>query len=160
MWLKLFAVIVYPGETPGPGRVATVCSLALLTAISSSLAMTGRYGGLFFLQARKNDKRATLNQLLDDLQKASRNANSSKRGSDSCSREELEWTVEQMLLHGLLAIEFGFTAYTTNSYLVTTAAGEALHTAQGNKRYACQCTVSYDWKVQQLLLQVRSVRCY
>lgn len=88
------------------------------------------------MQARKGEKRATLNQLLDELQKGSRKANNSRTKSrgDNYSREELEWAIEQMLLHGLLAIEFGFTAYATNSYLVTTAAGEALCNAEGKQR--------------------------
>jgi len=69
-------------------------------------------------QERKGEKRATLNQLLDDFHRAAK-----KAGSSSCSlsgREEQEWLVQEMILQGLLTFEFGFTAYNTNTYLVAT----------------------------------------
>lgn len=69
-------------------------------------------------QERKGEKRATLNQLLDDFHKAAK-----KAGSSSCTlsgREEQEWLVQEMILQGLLTFEFGFTAYNTNTYLVAT----------------------------------------
>lgn len=88
------------------------------------------------LQERK-ERRATLNQLLDDMQKVARKAAAgSKAGSTPGTRDEHEWVVEQMLLQGHLSLEFGFTAYMTNTYLVATAAGEALSVAQGGQRYA------------------------
>lgn len=68
-------------------------------------------------QERKGEKRATLNQILDDLQRALKKAG----GADSSrllKREEQEWLVQEMLLQGLLTFEFGFTAYATNTYLV------------------------------------------
>jgi hypothetical protein len=36
------------------------------------------------------------------------------------TRAEQEWLVQEMLLQGLLTFEFGFTAYSTNTYLVAT----------------------------------------
>lgn len=69
------------------------------------------------LQERKGEKRATLNQVLEDLQRALKKAG----GADSSrllKREEQEWLVQEMLLQGLLTFEFGFTAYATNTYLV------------------------------------------
>lgn len=88
------------------------------------------------MQDRKGEKRATLNQLLDDLPRAAKKAaaaGSSMRSSSS-SRMEHEWVVEQLLLRGLLGLEFGFTAYATNTYLVVTAAGEAFCSGQGKQR--------------------------
>jgi hypothetical protein len=96
------------------------------------------------LQDRKGEKRATLNQLLDDLPRAAKKAaaaaaaaagSSSTRSSrGSSSRMDHDWVVEQLLLRGLLGLEFGFTAYATNTYLVVTAAGEAFAAGQGKQR--------------------------
>jgi hypothetical protein len=92
------------------------------------------------LQDRKGEKRATLNQLLEDMPKAAKKAaaaagsSSSTRSSGSSNRMEHEWVVEQLLLRGLLGLEFGFTAYATNAYLVVTAAGEAFAAGQGKQR--------------------------
>lgn len=74
-----------------------------------------------------------MKQLLDDMQKLSRKSGA-RRAEAVGSKQELEWVVEQMLLQGLLAIEFGFTAYATNSYLVMTPAGEAMCANQGQRR--------------------------
>ncbi|WIA10092.1 hypothetical protein OEZ85_010299 [Tetradesmus obliquus] len=93
------------------------------------------------LKDRKGEKRATLNQLLDDLPRAAKKAaaaGSSMRSSSS-SRMEHEWVVEQLLLRGLLGLEFGFTAYATNTYLVVTAAGEAFCSGQGKQRLVSVC---------------------
>jgi hypothetical protein len=95
---------------------------------------------LLCLQDRKGEKRATLNQLLDDMPKVAKKAaaaaggSSSTRSSGSSNRAEYEWVVEQLLVHGLLGLEYGFTAYATNTYLVVTAAGEALAAGQGKQR--------------------------
>lgn len=69
------------------------------------------------LQERKGEKRATLNQILDDLQRALKKAGGAG-SSRLLKREEQEWLVQGMLLQGLLTFEFGFTAYATNTYLV------------------------------------------
>jgi hypothetical protein len=76
-------------------------------------------------QGRKGEKRATLNQLLEDLQRALKKAGNSS-GSSLLTREEQEWLVQEMLLQGLLTFEFGFTAYNTNTYLVATPAASSL----------------------------------
>jgi hypothetical protein len=99
-------------------------------------------------QGRKNEQRATLNQLLDDLPKRSKRAADGHIGSSSAggaasgtvvadSKDQQERIIEHMLLHGLLSIDFSFTPYTTNSYLVVSPAGEAFAAAAGNSRYAC-----------------------
>jgi hypothetical protein len=81
------------------------------------------------VQERKGEKRATLNQLLDDLQKALKKTSASS--SSLSTRGELEWLVQEMLLQGLLKLEFGFTAYATNTYLMATSEAHRL----GRTRY-------------------------
>lgn len=76
-------------------------------------------------QERKGEKRATLNQLLDDMQRAFKKAAGSSSNS-LLRREEQEWLVQEMLLQGLLTFEFGFTAYNTNTYLVATPLANTL----------------------------------
>lgn len=78
------------------------------------------------VQDRKGEKRATLNQLLEDVQRALKKAGSSNSSSNMLTREEQEWLVQEMLLQGLLTFEFGFTAYNTNTYLVATPVASSL----------------------------------
>jgi hypothetical protein len=94
------------------------------------------------VQERKGEKRATLNQLLDDLQRACRKAGSSS-SSDGVrpTREEQEWLVQEMLLQGLMTLEFGFTAYNTNTYLMAAPSASMLgrHRCVFKQRWCSTC---------------------
>jgi hypothetical protein len=68
---------------------------------------------------------STLNQLLEDLQRALKKAGNSS-GSSLLTREEQEWLVQEVLLQGPLTYEFGFTTYNTNTYLVTAPVASSL----------------------------------
>eukprot|EP00775_Hariotina_reticulata_P010923 gene10923-11078_t len=110
------------GSRPQPAAKVDVTSTALLVIAA--------------IKGRKNEQRATLNQLLDDLPKRSKRAAGGPAGGTvmADSRDQQERIIEQMLLHGMLSIDFSFTPYTTIPYLVVTSAGEAFATAAGNGR--------------------------
>jgi hypothetical protein len=90
-----------------------------------------------FSQERKGEKRATLNQILDDLQRALKKAAGGADSSRLLKREEQEWLVQEMLLQGLLTFEFGFTAYATNTYLVAAPLASMLGRHRWGRQGGC-----------------------
>lgn len=77
-------------------------------------------------------KKATLNQLVDAWR--SKKAGAGQQYATAMSRDDNEWLVGQLMLSGLLQLEFGFTAYSTNTYLKLTHAAESFIAAKTKKR--------------------------
>ena len=74
-----------------------------------------------------SEKRATLTQLIDKARTGiGKDNNNIAAAAKALSREDLEKVIEQLYLRHILFLEFGFTGYSTNTYLKVAAASSSV----------------------------------